>query len=565
MDQPIDQPMNKLFTRLLALRRLDNNFLYPRYEDLTDPFVLPDLDQAIQRLERAIKLQENILIYGDYDVDGVTASTLMEQALRLAGVDPDRLQIMLPDRFRDGYGMSERLVDRAKDAHTTLVLTVDCGSRNHDIIDQLSRTNIDTIVTDHHECGDTLPPALAVINPHRHDYTGPATLTHLAGVGVAFKFAEALARRGLIQSGQEKWLLDLVLLGTICDQMELTGENRILGYYGLKVLEKTRRPGLRELIRSAGIKSLTSEAIGYQIGPRLNAAGRLETAELALRLLRATSATKAAALAAKLESLNNQRRKEQRAASAEIAARYSLATRSAGPTASQPGNDTDFPPVLIETGSWHEGILGIVAGHLVEDYHRPAFVLTELADGTLKGSGRSFGDFNLAAALNYASSAHLGGGGHAAAAGVRLGKDQLTTFKAKIIEYYENLHLTDQERYLKVSADLATTTLREFSLDLLDNLSLLEPFGPGNAEPIFRLTTPEIVETKHMGDHGQHLRLDLRGTDGGILKCVAFSAPDAWHHLDDYTRYDFLVRPVANEFRGTRSCEARLLDIIPAQ
>ena len=258
------------------------------------------MEQAVDRIIQAIDNHEKILIYGDYDVDGVTASTVMEQTLILAGANPSSIGIMLPDRFADGYGMSPRLVARAETEQIQLVITVDCGSRNHEIIDELNKLKIDTIVTDHHETEESMPAALAIINPHRKDHP-TAELQNLAGVGVAFKLAQALVAKGRIAPGQEKWLLDLVLLGTICDSMLLTGENRRLGFYGIKVLEKTRRPGLKELMRRAGIKSLNSESIGFQIGPRLNAAGRLESADLSLDLLRATNLIEAAPLAEQLE------------------------------------------------------------------------------------------------------------------------------------------------------------------------------------------------------------------------------------------------------------------------
>lgn len=536
--------MNKLFTQLVNQRHLNEDFLHPKYESLTDPYKLNDMERATDRIKRAIQDHERILVYGDYDVDGVTASTLMEDALKLAGAASP--EIMLPDRFADGYGMSPRLIERAKDSGATLVITVDCGSRNHAIVDELNELKIDTIITDHHECEDDLPSAVAVINPKRHDYRGSEQLRNLAGVGVAFKLAEALMKKGLIPKGQEKWLLDLVLLGTICDQMLLTGENRILGFYGVKVLEKTRRPGLRELMKNAGVKSITSEAIGFQLGPRLNAAGRLETAEIALNLLRTHSAAEAASLAARLEDLNKARRTEQRAATDEITKR-----------GLQPG------PVIIETGKWHEGIIGIVAGRLVEKYHQPAFVLTEVEDGIFKGSGRSFGDFSLAAALDYAKDAIISGGGHAGAAGVRVHQKDLYAFREKINAYYDSLHLSDQERYFKTRADLTVNGLQDFTLDFLDDLKMLEPYGAGNEEPIFRLTGATILETKRMGDQGQHLRLDLKGRDGKIIKCVAFFAPDHWLTLADDLSYDFLIKPVANEWRGTRSIEARLIDIQP--
>ena len=194
--------MNKLFTQLVETRHLDESFLHPKYEDLADPFLMPDMEKAIDRIKKAIETGEKVLIYGDYDVDGVTASTVMETALTLAGIkNPD---IMLPDRFVDGYGMSPRLIDRAKSTGVTLVITVDCGSRNHAIIEELNTLNIDTIVTDHHECEATLPEAVAVINPKRQDYTAPSKLRDLAGVGVAFKVAQALVKAGLIENGRGK-------------------------------------------------------------------------------------------------------------------------------------------------------------------------------------------------------------------------------------------------------------------------------------------------------------------------------------------------------------------------
>lgn len=538
--------MNKFFTQLVQARHLTDDFIRPKYENLTDPTILPDMKKALDRIEKAVKNQEKVLIYGDYDVDGVTSSTLMEQALKLAGLK--NLEIMLPDRFIDGYGMSERLIARAKEHQITLVITVDCGSRNHAIIEELNHENIDTIVTDHHECEDILPEAVAVINPHRHDYKGPDDLKNLAGVGVAFKLAQGLSNRNLIKNGQEKWLLDLVLLGTICDSMLITKENRILTYYGKIVLEKTRRAGLKELIKNSHTTKITSETIGFQLGPRLNAAGRLDTAEISLNLLRTDSVTEAAKLAKKLEDLNNKRRTEQRAATAEIAERLK--------------NTKETSPVIIETGKWHEGILGIVAGRLVEKYQKPAFVLSEVEDGIFKGSGRSFGEFNLAKALEFAKDSIEGGGGHAAAAGVQVKRENLYKFREKINAYYESLELKDQDRFLKQHADIDIDSLKDFNLELIEDLSKLEPFGPGNEEPTFCLKDAEIFDTRRMGQDGTHLRLDLKARDGATIKTIAFSAPDPWFNLYDDEKYNFIIRPTANEWNGTRSVEARLLDII---
>ena len=537
--------MSKIFEHLLKNRHFTKDFLHPKYDDTLDPFLLHDMDKAISRIKKAIKNSEKILIYGDYDVDGVTASTVMEQALILADTNPDNISIMLPDRFADGYGMSPKLITRAKKQGINLVITVDCGSHNHAIIDELNTLNIDTIVSDHHETADTMPDAIAVINPHRKDYP-TQELQNLAGVGVAFKIAQALAKEDLIKNGQEKWLLDLVLLGTVCDSMTLIGENRILGYYGIKVLSKTRRPGLAELMFRSGVKSINSESIGFQIGPRLNAAGRLDTADLSLNLLRAKTPIDAAPLAERLEILNKKRKTEQIAATREI---------------TQRGVSND--PVIIETGNWHEGILGIVAGRLVEQYHRPAFVLTDVGNNVFKGSGRSFGDFNLADALNYAKDSIIGGGGHAGAAGVRVEGKELYNFREQINEYYRSLHLTNQEDYLKQHADLDVTDFSELNLDLLDELKQLEPYGPGNEEPIFCLKNIRISNLTRMGAERNHLRLDLRDKQGKYLKAIAFYAPEKWLQIDpDFDRIELLVKLSENDFNGVKSLEARICDII---
>ncbi len=537
--------MSRLFERLCEKRGFNFDFLNPKYENLTNPMTLPGIKKAISRIKKAIKNQEKILIYGDYDVDGVTASALMEETLKLAGVRPENIKIMLPDRFADGYGMSPKMIDYAKNNGIALVITVDCGSHNQDIVDKLNSLNIDSIITDHHEAPDSLPDAVAVVNPHRKDHP-VNTLFNLAGVGVAFKIAEALVQEGIIKKGQEKWLLDLVILGTICDSMTLTGENRILGFYGLKVLAKTRRPGLKELMTKAGVKKLNSESIGFQIGPRLNAAGRLESADLSLNLLRAKSLIESAPLVEKLEQLNKKRKNEQLSAMHEIKER-----------------GIEDSPVIVEVGKWHEGVLGIIAGHLVEDYHKPAFALTETSDGHLKGSGRSFGDFNLAEALSQVKETIIGGGGHAGAAGVRIEQKNLPQFKEALSSYYKSLNLTSQDRFLKTHADLEVHDFAELSLDFLAELQLLEPFGAGNEEPVFYLKDVDIINVTRMGAEQSHLRLDLRDKTGKNLKCLAFYAPEKWLHLDpQFDHIEPLVKFVENDFNGVRSLEARIVDIV---
>lgn len=538
--------MSRVFEELLRVRDLGEGFLCPKYEDCITPWALPDMREVVERLKLARECGEKIIIYGDYDVDGVTASTVMYDLLGLIGIAKENVEIMLPNRFLDGYGMSKKVVQRAVETGVKLVITVDCGSRNHEVIEELGEKKIDVIVTDHHECGETLPRAVAVVNPKRRDVVEDdrmKELRELCGAGVAFKVAQACMEEGMLPVGQEKWLLDLVLIGTICDSMVIRGENRRLCYYGVKVLEKTRRAGLKELMRVAGVKKLGSGAIGFQIGPRLNAAGRMETAEKALGLLMAKTRMTATSLALELESLNSQRKDQQNMAVREIGERGV-------------GGDK----VIVVAGEWHEGVLGIIAGRLVEEYRRPAFVLAEV-DGVYKGSGRSFGDFNLAEALMVCDSYIVGGGGHAQACGIKIEKIKLEDFRRAVNEYYQSLKLEGQERFLDVREDIVVDDFAELSLELLEELRRLEPFGPGNEEPVFLLSNVRVAEASKMGEEGRHLRLVVWDKNGRNLKLVKFGAPEEYLNIKSGEVANIWVQLEENEFRGLRSVEGRILKI----
>ncbi len=540
--------MSALFEELLRVREVEPGFLDPKYDECIDAWVLPDMDKAVERVRQAVQNSEKVLIYGDYDADGVTASTALRDILVLAGVKA--IEIMLPNRFLDGYGMSTKVVEKAKELGANLVMTVDCGSRNHEVVAQLAEIGVDVVVTDHHECGDTLPQAVAVVNPKRKDWlssdslsSSKASLRELAGVGVVFKLAQALVKAGLIPEGQEKWLLDLVLIGTICDSMRLMGENRRLCFYGFKVLEKTRRAGLKELMLAAGVKRLNSEAVGFQIGPRLNAAGRMESAEQALRLLLAENRSQAAMLAVQLENLNKARKTQQQAAFKEIETR-----------------GVDGGAVMVECGNWHEGILGIVAGKLVEKYHRPAIVLAE-TDGVFKGSGRSFGEFNLAEALAVCKDYIVAGGGHAEACGLKVAPDRIDDFRRAINAYYEGLQLKNQERFLGIKEDLQVRDFDQFSLELVTELQKLEPYGMGNEEPIFLLPEVRVVEAAKLGADGKHLRLTVWDQNGKSLKLIQFYAPEEYLQLRGGEIINAWITLGENEYRGLRSVEGRIVKL----
>ena len=566
--------MNKIFEQLLQVRGIGRGFLRPKYEDLAPAEELPDMKKAIDKLIEARNQQRKVLIYGDYDVDGVTATAILKETLTMIGFLD--VSTMLPDRFVDGYGMSKRLVQKAKEEKIGLVITVDCGSNNPEIITELVLAGMEVIVTDHHELNGEAPKdAVAVVNPKRMEFRKKvlerqaqiiemgeedddggrndkhgatpvdiAGLLELSGAGVAFMVAKALANRGEIKNGQEKWLLDLAMIGTICDAMKLTCDNRIICKFGMIVLEKTRRPGLKELIRVAETKRIDAEAIGFQIGPRLNAAGRLKSAKMALDLLTTDSKTEAAKLAQQLDELNTERRKQQTEAVTEVEAQ----------------GERD-EPVMVVQGKWHEGIVGIISGRLTEKYKKPSFVLTEV-DGVLKGSGRSFGEFNLALALSECQDLLIGGGGHAAACGLKLKPENFEEFRRKINSYYMGLGLENQERFLSAREDLAVTEVGELNLDLMDEMKEMEPFGEGNPEPVFLLPEVFVLDVSRMGVEGQHLRMLVRGEDGKTLKLVAFNAENEWLELKPGGRVNAFIALTENEWNGIRSVEGRILKLV---
>lgn len=528
--------MTDLFKQLLSRRGLDESFLNPRYEDLFAPEKLKGVKKAVERITAAREAEEKIIIYGDYDADGVTSSTLLRDALKYFGCE--KVEVILPNRFTDGYGLNMPAVEKIAARGAKLVITVDCGSGSEEVIAELKRRGIDTIVTDHHEIPEVPKSAVAVINPKQGDKVG----TRMAGVGVAFALARALnaAQNGGKCDGQEKWMLDLVAIGTICDSMELREENRILTYYGMKVLSKTRRPGIKELARVASVNldKIDTHAIGFQLGPRINAAGRMRSADLALDLMMSTSRTSAFSLAGELDGLNKERREAQEKAVTEI--------------------KVSDEPVIVAKGKWHEGILGIIAGRLVEIYKKPAFALTELEDGRLKGSGRSFGEFSLAEALQYCGDLLLNGGGHAGACGVTLEKKNLKKFTAAVNEYYRSLKLKDQEKYLRATSDIVLKDLSGMTEELWAEVQLLEPFGDGNTEPIWEIVA-EVARKSVLKE--KHLALTLRDKNGKEMKMMAFYAPEEWKEVEIGASVRVQFNLTKNEWRGKVSVEGSILSL----
>lgn len=564
--------MSNLFETLLAVRGLSDpavrqDFFMPNYDAAHDPFLLPDMLPAVERLVQAHERHERIVIYGDYDIDGLTATTVLLDAFEQFGFSD--VQAFIPNRFVEGYGLTMEAVDRIIDTmQAQLIVTVDCGSLSEAEIVHANERGVDIIVTDHHNVAPVQPPAVGVINPKRllqdypdeyHEFILKPDSPHqgklypfldLAGVGVAFKLVQALQTRlpGL-PAGQEKWLLDLVALGTVCDIVTLRDENRTNVFWGLKVLAKTRRLGLKALMVVSGVRQEQVKArdLGFGLGPRMNAAGRLDTAEYALAMLRATNKTTALEAARQLDEFNAVRRSQQDAI-------FKEAVRQA--------EQYQDDPVLVLSGrGWNHGIIGIVAAKIVEKYHKPTYVLEEM-EFEAKGSARSFGDFSVADAIRASDDIITKGGGHKLAAGVTLPTAAIPAFRQRVNQFYQSLQLQNQAALLLPREDV-TAQLGEVTAELVADITRMEPFGPGNPQPVLRSNHVSVEQVRRMGSEGQHVKLTLRD-ETGQLQMIAFAAPEHFF-VQPGQVVDVWYQPIENEWRGMRQVEGRLLHLAPSE
>ena len=539
-----------LFERILAARGLNDvsarqAFLSPDYAATKyDPFLLSEMDKAVARLVLARQHQEKVVIYGDYDIDGLSATALLLDAFHSFGFQ--HLDAFIPNRFVEGYGMTIGAVDKVRDMGAQLIVTVDCGSLCHTEIAYAAELGIDTVVTDHHNIAPTRPPAVATVNPKYADHEYP--FRDLCGAGVAFKLVQALQTRldGL-PDGCEKWLLDLVALGTVCDIVTLADENRANVYWGLEVLKKQRRTGLKALMAVSGIEPETVNArhLGFGLGPRMNAAGRLDTAQHSLDMLTATDGIEALAASEKLEAFNVERR--------------SIQDKIFKQACEQADDMADDRVLVVASEGWNHGVIGIVASKLVETYKKPVFIIGIRGD-TATGSARSFGNFSAADAVRAADDIILRGGGHGAAAGVTLETAQIPAFRRRVNEFYDSLNLINQTSFLQPHADVEIKDFAEITEELVEQISRMEPFGNGNPEPILKITRVVVAGVRRMGANGQHVKIALRDASEKTLQVLAFNAPESFFREpgDEIAAW---FQPNINEWNGVRTVEGRLLHV----
>ena len=507
--------ISPITARLLCLRGLGEleharRFLSPSLADLHDPFLLTDMAPAVERILGAIARKERIAIHGDYDVDGVTSTVILRRALELLGADVIHF---IPERLRDGYGLQTPALDRLHADGVRLVISVDCGIRAADAARHAASLGLELIITDHHEPDATLPPALAVINPKRHDCPYPDK--NLAGVGVALKLVHALC----LKTGRESWLpafVKIAAIGTLADVVPLTGENRIIAKLGLGMLSAgPHKVGLRSLLDVCGLtgKEIDSYHIGFVVGPRVNAAGRMSTPDIAARLLLAsdeTMADEARGLAEQLNSENLRRQKEE----ADIVSEAKKIVET--------DLDVGSRTVIVVAGDgWHRGVIGIVASKLVDAFHRPAIVLS--IDGDLAhGSCRSIPSFNMLAALESCAELMTKFGGHKQAAGLTIESSRIRELRARVNDYADGcLGPDDLRPRLWIDGSL---TFRSISAQVMSELAVLAPFGAGNPCPVFRASGVEIVDGPRLLKE-RHLKMAFK-QEGRVMRGIAWRAAD---------------------------------------
>ncbi|MCA0969969.1 single-stranded-DNA-specific exonuclease RecJ [Halobacillus litoralis] len=509
-------------------------FLNPSIEQLHDPFLMGGMKKAVERVQKAIANEESILVFGDYDADGVSSTSLMIEALREAGADCD---FYIPNRFTEGYGPNEGAFQFAADSGFSVIITVDTGIAAVAEADFAKQLGVDLIITDHHEVQEVLPDAYAIIHPKT---STEYPFQELAGVGVAFKFAEALLGRF------PKELLDLAVIGTIADLVPLHGENRVLAAVGLRAISQSKRPGiqaLRDVCRIEG--EINEETIGFTIGPRLNAVGRLQDATPAVELLLSETVEEAVEIAKFIDQLNQERQKI-----------VTKIAKEAEDMLKERGPDQENVIVVAKEG-WNPGVLGIVASKLVRTFDRPAIVLgIDAEKGQAKGSARSIDAFDLFSNCMEVRDRFVHFGGHAQAAGMTLEVDQIDPLRQDLIQLAEQkLEPEDYQQVLEVET---TVPLDEISLKQIEEVDRLRPFGMGNPKPLFHVQQAP-KEIRLIGSKKNHLKFQFQ-QDQAKVDGIAFGMGDAYHQLAPADKLDLVGELGINEWNGRKNLQIMIKD-----
>ena len=538
-----------LVSAVLASRGIDTAeeaaaFLEHEQRLTYSPFLMADMDKAAERVQQALTSGERIAVFGDYDVDGITATCILVDYLRSRGAD---VLHYIPRRIEDGYGLSCDAIEGLHRQGARLLITVDCGITGVEEVDFANSLGMDVVITDHHECKEVLPAAAAVVDPHRPDC--PYPFKHLAGCGVALKLALALGGPDREEALFSRYCT-LAAVGTVADVMQMSGENRTIVSRGLAAIEHSDFIGLHALLKEAGLsgREITSVQIGFVLAPRINAAGRMGAADKAADLLLCTDPEEADRMARELCALNRERQNVEQTI-------YSQAEEM---IARLP--DRDRSALVLESSRWHQGVVGIVASRLSEKYSRPSFMI-HLNGATGKGSCRSWGGFNLFAALESCKDLLLGFGGHELAAGFTIKEENIPAFRARMNEYARSFR-GGAAPVSVLDVDVVITHPSAVTLEELEALSALEPYGSGNARPVFCLLGATLLRTQNVGQN-RHLKLRL-GKGSAQFDGIFFStvAEDCGCKAGDRVDAAFYLQ--VNEFRGSRTLQLQMVDLRPS-
>lgn len=539
-----------------------NNFLYPSVTGLSDPYELPDMKAAVERIKAALSHNERVLVHGDYDADGLTATAIMAHSLKKIGLD---VEYFIPNRMVHGYGFNPPSVDIAKKFGVKLIITVDCGITSFDAANYAKQEGIDVIITDHHEpmasrqslvnseqsdyslntIHYSLPEAVAVVNPKLG--TRNPELSILSGAGIAFKIAQALAaERGLHFSMDDSLsLLDLAALGTIADVVPLTGENRFILKEGMKYINNACRPGIKSLKKIAGIedREVKSGTLAFSLIPRINAAGRIADSSDVVELLTTDSDDRADEIAQWLNRLNSERQQIEEEIFQEVMGRLDTKDTSS--------------VIVLASETWHQGVIGIVASRVAEQFYRPV-VIFSIEDGMAKGSARSIPSFDICNAFSDCSEMLTGFGGHRQAAGVRLEAGRLESFEKKLCSLFDSAEDIELTPLLKIDADI---NLSDISFSLIKELGMLEPLGYGNPEPLFASKMLDISSCRIVGNN--HLKMKL-SSKSRYIDAIGFDMGGYLENLDISASVDAVFTPAVNEWNGGRYLQLILKALRPS-
>ena len=525
-------------------------FFNPSLDYLHDPFLMKDMNLAVDRISSAISKNEKILVYGDYDVDGTTAVAMMYSFLKERY---SNVCYYIPDRYKEGYGLSFKGLDYAYENNCKVVITLDCGIKAVEKVKYARTKGLDVIICDHHYPGDEIPKAIAVLDPKQPSCSYP--YKELSGCGVGFKLIQAYARVHAIPFQAISGYLDLVAVSIASDIVPITGENRVMAYFGLKQLNISPRTGLKEIIRESEVfKELTVEDVVFKIGPRINAAGRMETGSKAVDLLVSDDIKLAAGISREINNFNNERRSVDRSITTEAMRMIS-----------EDQSTVNSRTTVLYNPAWKKGVIGIVASRLIETYYRPTVILTE-SNGFATGSARSVQGYDLYQAIEACSDLLESFGGHMFAAGLTMKKDNIERFKERF-EKYVNSTISEEQLIPRILID-TELSFSEIGEDFFKTMIKFQPFGPENMSPLF--LSGNVFDSgagKMVGSSGEHLKLDLcqESTGTRTYPAIAFGQANHFDHIKAGKPFDICYSVEINEFRGSRTLQLNVRDIKPAE